>query len=137
MKKVKKSLITSIVCAISLLGMVANVEATGVNGGAVQTNGVIRFYEESTEPSSSESSSTEPSTTEPSSVPSSEPSAPSEAPAESSSSEEPVKKPGGSKYPSTGELVKASFTIVGAVLAGAAIFFFLIRRRNASKGGHS
>lgn len=76
----------------------------GEGGGAVQTNGVIGFYEEDAPPASS---STEPI---------------------GSSSEPAVTKPAG-KYPSTGELVRKSLSISGAILVLCVLVLFLIKRR--------
>lgn len=76
----------------------------GEGGGAVQTNGVIGFYEEETPPA--------PSTTEPT----------------KDSSEPTVTKPAG-KYPSTGELVKKSLSISGGILLLCVLVLFLIKRR--------
>lgn len=87
------------------------------NGGAVQTNGVVGFYDNSTEPSSSTEPT--PSTTE------SEKPAPSESTTTSSTV---VKKPTGS-YPSTGELVTKSLSISGVVLLAGVLIFFLWKRR--------
>lgn len=100
------------------------------NGGAVQTNGVIEFYDD-TEPSTSEptpSSEPEPSTSE-------EPK-PSEEPTPSSSSEPIVTKPQG-KYPSTGELVKTSLTVSGVALVVLALLFFLWKRKKDKEESHS
>ncbi|WP_086350803.1 LPXTG cell wall anchor domain-containing protein [Candidatus Enterococcus clewellii] len=94
------------------------------NGGAVQTNGVIQFYEEtsssSTTPSSSTSSSTVASTS--SSTPITVP----------SSSEAPVTKPTG-KYPSTGELVKTSLAVSGSALVVLVVLFFFWKRKKDAK----
>ena len=87
------------------------------NGGAVQTNGVVGFYDNSTE--SSSSTEPAPSTTE------SEKPAPSESTTTSSTV---VKKPTGS-YPSTGELVTKSLSISGVVLLAGVLIFFLWKRR--------
>lgn len=89
------------------------------NGGAVQTNGVVSFYEETTEPSST----TEPSTTtEPTTTPTTEPTKPSGS------------KPAG-KYPSTGELVKKSLGISGAALVLIALILFYVKRRKEQETG--
>ncbi|WP_249274544.1 LPXTG cell wall anchor domain-containing protein [Candidatus Enterococcus clewellii] len=84
------------------------------NGGAVQTNGVIQFYEETTSSTTIPSTSTSTPVTEP------------------SSSELPVTKPTG-KYPSTGELVKKSLAISGSVLVVLVLLFFFWKRRKDEK----
>ncbi|ALS02827.1 cell wall protein [Enterococcus silesiacus] len=83
------------------------------NGGEVQTDGVIRFYEDS--------SSTEPSTsTQPSSS--------------TSTSSAQVSKPVG-RYPSTGEMVKTSlvFTGVALVIIGLLLFFWKRKKENEGR----
>lgn len=116
MLKVKKKLFLLLSSLLMVIGwLVGNqpVFAQDGNGGQVQTNGEIIFYEDEPEPSSSQppvSSS-------------------SEAPVPSTpSSEPPVTKPPG-KYPSTGELVKKSLSISGGVLILIAFFLFLYKRR--------
>ncbi|MCB5953440.1 LPXTG cell wall anchor domain-containing protein [Enterococcus sp. CWB-B31] len=105
-------LLSSLIMVIGFT-VVGNTAFAEGNGGQVQTNGQITFYEDEPKPSSSEppvsSSSQEP-------VPS------------VSSSELPVTKPAG-KYPSTGELVKKSLSISGAALIVAAFLLFLYKRR--------
>lgn len=85
------------------------------NGGQVQTNGEITFYEDEPLPSSS---SEPPVSSEPAS---------SEAPIPSSS-EPVIQKPQG-KYPSTGELVKKSLSISGIALIAIVFLLFLYKRR--------
>lgn len=75
------------------------------NGGAVQTNGGITFYEESTSSSSTEQSTTPPTPSKPTSP-----------------------KPVG-RYPSTGELVKASLGVSGAVLVAIVLILFYLKRK--------
>lgn len=75
------------------------------NGGAVQTNGGITFYEESISISSTEQSTTPSTTSKPTS-----------------------QKPVG-RYPSTGELVKASLGISGAVLVAIVLILFYLKRK--------
>lgn len=98
------------------------------NGGAVQTNGVIEFFDD-----------TEPSTSEP--EPSSEPAPSSETPLPSSSDEPITPKPPGSKpqgsYPSTGELVKTSLTVSGAALVVLALLFFFWKRKKDKEESQS
>lgn len=89
--------------------------AMAEEGGAVQTNGGIGFYETSSDRPSSEVS-----------VPS------SEAPA-LSTSRLPAIKPTG-KYPSTGELVKKSLTFSGVVLILGTLILFLWKRRKEEGG---
>jgi len=89
------------------LGM--ELPAVAEEGGAVQTNGVIGFYETSADSSGSEE--------------------PVESIPSSSDSEPPVTKPAG-KYPSTGELVKKSLAVSGvALVLGVLILFFWKRRK--------
>lgn len=102
-------------------------------GGAVQTNGVISFYEESTPPNST----TEPTsgTTEPS-VSASEVPVPSDTSSYPSTGT--TTKPTGS-YPSTGELVGASLGISGLILVALVLILFFYKRKreqdSAGKGG--
>lgn len=115
----KRSLVLMIASFFLVLGTVASfpIGATADgNGGSVQTNGVISFYDETIT-----SSTTEP-TTEPSN---------SELPTTDSSI---VEKPAGGKLPSTGELVKMSLSITGiAIIAAALLFFFWKKRKDSSK----
>lgn len=78
------------------------------NGAAVQTNGVIQFYEDS----SSESSNSESSSSE----------------RNSSESNSSTPKPTG-KYPSTGELVQKSMAISGFLLIALLLVFFFFKRK--------
>ena len=85
------------------------------DGGAVQTKGVIGFYEASTESTSIE----EPISSE------------SSAPESTENSEEKavVVKPKG-KFPSTGELVKTGLSFSGvALVLGVLLFFFWKKRQ--------
>ncbi|WP_086315369.1 hypothetical protein A5821_002852 [Enterococcus sp. 7F3_DIV0205] len=77
------------------------------NGGAVQTNGVISFYDED-------------STTSPSS-------------SQQKDNPQLVEKPKG-RYPSTGELVKKSLSLSGIILLLAAIILFFWTRKKSKKG---
>lgn len=80
-------------------------------GGAVQTNGEIGFYEEdgSTEPPTSTSS------------------------AQPVDKEMPTKPKG--RYPSTGELVKTSLSISGAVVVVIVLGYFLLKRKKEKQEG--
>lgn len=104
MKKKLKILRTSIIVAIALLCFMAQPTHTSAveNGGAVQTNGGISFYENKT-------------------IDSSIPDNPKTTPSDTT-------KPAG-KLPSTGELVKRSLSISGAVIVVLAIFFYLWKRK--------
>lgn len=82
------------------------------NGGAVQTDGVVDFYEE-----------TIISTTE-SNVPKTQNSSVAPSPT----------KPRG-RYPSTGELVKRSLGISGFALIVFVLFYFLLKKRKGKEGG--
>lgn len=117
----KRSLVLLITSFFLVLGLVASfpvaVLANG-NGGSVQTNGVISFYDETITSSTTEP--TTPSTTEPSD---------SELPATDSTT---VEKPAGGKLPSTGELVKMSLSISGVAIIAAVLFFFLLKRKKDS-----
>lgn len=119
-KKTLALLVTSFLLVLSVLsGFAMNAAANG-NGGSVQTNGVISFYDETVS-----SSSTEP--TDSSTVVSSEP-----EPSTTESSV--VEKPAGGKLPSTGELVKMSLSVSGiAILAAVLLFFFWKKRKDNSK----
>lgn len=109
MKKATYFVIASIVLGLFSVTAGKSAEASEVNGGAVQTTGVVGFYDDSTEPSTSSSSSSSTSTS-------------------TSSTPAPVQKPTG-KYPSTGELVKTSLSIAGAVVVGMVLLFFWMKRR--------
>ncbi|WP_086349972.1 LPXTG cell wall anchor domain-containing protein [Candidatus Enterococcus clewellii] len=120
MKRIKlfsSLFISVVVMAFIFLGKPAIGFATE-NGGAVQTNGVISFYEESTD----SSSSTEPSSTTEPTIPTTEPTKPSGS------------KPQG-KYPSTGELIKKSLGISGAALLLIALILFYVKRRKEQASG--
>lgn len=124
MKKVM-SLLLPLWVTVCVVGTADSVAfAQDGNGGQVQTNGEITFYEEEPLPSSS---SEPPVSSEP--APSSEPvPVPSEEPTPSASSEPVVQKPQG-KYPSTGELVKKSLSISGVALVAVVFGLFLYKRR--------
>lgn len=98
------------------------VQAVSNGGGAVQTNGDISFYEESTSTSETEDS-TENSTADSSS------STTGTLPETGTTT-----KPAG-KLPSTGELVVKSLSISGGViLVVAGILFWLKRKKQADEG---
>ncbi|MGG5341940.1 LPXTG cell wall anchor domain-containing protein [Enterococcus sp. AZ192] len=107
MKNLKSLVLFSIACVSIFTIHPISVQAEGEgNGGGIQTNGEIGFYEE-TKP-----------TTEPTTEPTTSDSTPT------------VKKPVG-RYPSTGELVKKSLSISGAALVViAAIAFFWKRKKD-------
>lgn len=109
-KKRLSILLSSIMSLVVVTQFSSNVNATeNQNGGQVTTEGIITFYEESTEP-------TTPSTTEPS------------KPTPSSPSEPKVTKPVG-RYPSTGEIIKGSIGISGVVLVAIVLFLFFKKRK--------
>ncbi|MEI5993545.1 LPXTG cell wall anchor domain-containing protein [Candidatus Enterococcus mansonii] len=118
MRKLKKNV--DILSSLVILSMIFSLSVSNVKseaseiGGAVQTNGKINFYEES---SSSEppKSDTEPPT---SSVPEAEP---------------PRSKPKGG-YPSTGELVMKSLSTSGVVVVLTVLIFFLRKRKKEKDG---
>ncbi|MBP1047514.1 LPXTG cell wall anchor domain-containing protein [Enterococcus sp. BWM-S5] len=119
-KKSIALIIASFFLVLSILPSFPMDAAANGNGGAVQTNGVITFYDET-----SSSSTTEP--TDSSTAATSEP-----EPSTTESSV--VEKPAGGKLPSTGELVKVSLSISGvAVIAAVLFFFFLKKRKENSK----
>ncbi|OTN88327.1 hypothetical protein A5819_000779 [Enterococcus sp. 7E2_DIV0204] len=112
MKKIIRSMIISFAFALAIVYPLN--AAAKANGGEVQTNGVISFYEES--------SSTEPSSSvEPSSGP------------EPSTSEPKVVKPVG-RYPSTGEMVKKSFVVTGIALIVIGLVLFFWKRKKEHEG---
>ncbi|WP_430597646.1 LPXTG cell wall anchor domain-containing protein [Enterococcus sp. AZ177] len=99
-------MLASIMCMVALASFSSNVSAAdNQNGGQVATEGIITFYEDSTEP-----------TTEPS------------KPTPPNSSEPKVTKPVG-RYPSTGEIIKGSIGISGIVLVAVALFIFFKKRK--------
>ncbi|MFK4568050.1 LPXTG cell wall anchor domain-containing protein [Enterococcus sp. UD-01] len=105
----KKSII-NLILSFTFVFLLANARpltaAAGTNGGEVQTNGVISFYEDS---STIESSST------------SEP---------RQTSDEPIAKPKGN-YPTTGEMVKTSLIYTGVILVIiAGLLFFWKQKKN-------
>ncbi|MGX7128283.1 LPXTG cell wall anchor domain-containing protein [Enterococcus wangshanyuanii] len=107
MKKLNYLVLFSIACVSLFIIRPISVQAEGEgNGGGIQTNGEIGFYEE-TKP-----------TTEPTTEPTTSDSTPK------------ITKPVG-KYPSTGELVKKSLSISGAaIVIIAAIAFFWKRKKD-------
>ena len=105
------SFLVVIVCGMFIVSIQANAE-----GGAVQTNGEITFYDETT------GSTTEP-TTEP--TIDSSTSYPKTSGDDSGTR---IEKPVG-KYPSTGELVQKSLSISGIVLIAVGIIFFVLKKR--------
>ncbi|WP_375178487.1 LPXTG cell wall anchor domain-containing protein [Enterococcus rotai] len=121
MRKIKKNIV--VLSSLVILGMLFSLLVLNVRseaseiGGAVQTNGKIKFYEES--------SSTEPP------VSSKEP--PTSSVPEPSSPEKPSPKPKG-RYPSTGELVKKSLSISGVAIVLAVLIFFLWKRKKEKDG---
>ncbi|WP_321387518.1 LPXTG cell wall anchor domain-containing protein [uncultured Enterococcus sp.] len=119
-KRVPVLLITSFFLVWSLVASFPIRAAANGNGGSVQTNGVISFYDETIASSSTDptdSSTTDSSTSQSSTTDSST-----------------VEKPAGGKLPSTGELVKMSLSISGvAVIAAVLLFFFWKKRKDNSK----
>ncbi|MGG5343044.1 LPXTG cell wall anchor domain-containing protein [Enterococcus sp. AZ192] len=109
-KKIVSILLSSII-GFSLVGISVSdtYAAENQNGGQVVTDGIITFYEDSTEP-----------TTEPS------------KPTPSTPSEPKVEKPVG-RYPSTGELIKGSIGLSGVALIVIAVFFFLKKRKKETE----
>lgn len=114
MKKIIKSTIISFTFALTLALTYPLNAAAKANGGEVQTNGVISFYEES---SSTEISST----TESSTI------------SEPSTSEPKVVKPVG-RYPSTGEMVKTSLVFTGIALVVIGLLLFFWKRKKEHEG---
>ncbi|MGX7149539.1 LPXTG cell wall anchor domain-containing protein, partial [Enterococcus ureasiticus] len=113
-KKVLSILLSSIMGLMVATQFSETVNATeNQNGGQVTTEGIITFYEDSTEP-----------TTEPTTASTTEPSKPTP----SSPSEPKVTKPVG-RYPSTGEIIKGSIGIGGIVLVAIALFLFFKKRK--------
>ena len=99
-------MLASIVCLVAFTPTSLTVTAAeNQNGGQVTTEGIITFYEDSTER-----------TTEPS------------KPTPSSPSEPKVTKPVG-RYPSTGEIIKGSIGIGGIALVAIALFLFFKKRK--------
>ncbi|WP_321385934.1 LPXTG cell wall anchor domain-containing protein [uncultured Enterococcus sp.] len=122
MKKIHTvSLIASLVLGLAFCFTIPVTSEATTNGGAVQTNGVIGFYEEETSDSTSSSSSD--SATSESSLPSESTTSQSKLPSDGGTN-----KPTGS-YPSTGELVKNSLTISGAALIVIAAAFLFWKRK--------
>ncbi|MFD2307952.1 LPXTG cell wall anchor domain-containing protein [Enterococcus termitis] len=113
-KKIVSILLSSII-GFSLIGISVSdtYAAENQNGGQVVTDGIITFYEDSTEP-----------TTEPTTEPS--------KPTPSTPSEPKVEKPVG-RYPSTGELIKGSIGLSGVALIVIAVFFFLKKRKKETE----
>ncbi|OJG96781.1 LPXTG-domain-containing protein cell wall anchor domain [Enterococcus termitis] len=105
MKKLNSLVLFSIACVSLFTIHPISVHAEGEgNGGGIQTNGEIGFYEETK------------GTTEPTTEPATSDSTPK------------ITKPVG-KYPSTGELVKKSLSISGAALIVIALLVFLWKRK--------
>ncbi|MEI5994537.1 LPXTG cell wall anchor domain-containing protein [Candidatus Enterococcus mansonii] len=105
----KKRLSILLILLSSILGLVVVTQvslsvhaAENQNGGQVATEGIITFYEDSTEPTI-ESTSTDPTST--------------------SQTESKIVKPIG-RYPSTGEMIKGSVGVIGIVLIVLALFLF-------------
>ncbi|MCA5013655.1 MULTISPECIES: LPXTG cell wall anchor domain-containing protein [unclassified Enterococcus] len=86
--------------------------------GAVQTNGRVTFYDET---STTPSGTTEPSGTTDQTYPKT-----------SGNEEVPVAKPVG-KLPSTGELIAKSLTISGSILLAVAILFVLLKKKRKAE----
>lgn len=122
MKRLIKSssLFVSVMVGILLLSGAVVGHAEGTNGGGVQTQGGISFYEDSTEASSSTVATTESSTVV------------SEPTVTSDSSIASITKPYG-KYPSTGELVTKGLGIGGLVLVLLVLLFLLLKRKKEHK----
>ncbi|WP_207695854.1 hypothetical protein DOK67_0001429 [Enterococcus sp. DIV0212c] len=110
MKKIKYLVLSSIVCISLFILLPTSVNAEGENnGGGIQTSGDVGFYEET-------KSTAEPTTT-----------------STTSSSKKPI-----GRYPSTGELIKVSLSISGAMIIFIASIAFFWKRKKASdkrKGG--
>ncbi|MGX7245374.1 LPXTG cell wall anchor domain-containing protein [Enterococcus quebecensis] len=105
-KKRISMLLSSIMALVVVTQFSSNVNAAeNQNGGQVTTEGIITFYEDSTE-----------ATVEPS------------KPTPTSPTEAKVTKPVG-RYPSTGEIVKGTIGISGIVLVVLALFLFLKKRK--------
>lgn len=119
-KMKKKTVLFALIAMTGVTGMFPVTSYADENGGAVQTNGVISFYEEST--NSTETSSSKDSSTSTDS---------NSKPDTSASSEKP--KPTGN-YPSTGELVSKSLGISGVLLLILALLLFLKKKHRDEKG---
>ena len=99
-------MLSSIMCLVVLTLFSSNVSAAeNQNGGQVATEGIITFYEDSTEPTTDSSK-----------------------PKPSDSSEPKVTKPVG-RYPSTGEIIKGSIGLSGIALVALALFIFFKKRK--------
>ncbi|MBM7690468.1 cell wall protein [Enterococcus ureilyticus] len=112
MRKKINILVFSFTLLLTLVISYPLTAAANNNGGEVQTDGVIRFYEDS--------SSTEPPTsTQPSSS--------------TLTSSAQVAKPVG-RYPSTGEMVKTSLVFTGAALVIIGLLLFFWKRKKEKEG---
>ena len=116
MRKKINILVFSFTLLLTLVISYPLTAAANNNGGEVQTDGVIRFYEDSssTEPSTSTSTSTQPSSN-------------------TSTSSSQVAKPVG-RYPSTGEMVKTSLVFTGAALVIIGLLLFFWKRKKEKEG---
>ncbi|MCB5956327.1 LPXTG cell wall anchor domain-containing protein [Enterococcus sp. CWB-B31] len=121
-KKSFALLVASFIAVLSIFSGGSMKAMASGNGGSVQTNGVITFYDETVT-----SSSTEPAN---SSTTSSSMASSSTLPATDGSST--VGKPTGT-YPSTGELVKTGLSFSGIAIVAAVLFFFWIKRKEQGK----
>lgn len=103
MKKIKQTIMLSFfsIVFLSLAPMTGVTEGIAGNGGGIQTTGEIGFYEETR------------GTTEPSA---------------SGGKQLPNTKPVG-RFPSTGELIKQSLLIVGAILIIAGLLFLFLKQK--------
>lgn len=112
-KKISLFLLLFLFVGVSLTGLGIESHAEE-NGGLVETNGVVGFYEDSSSSSDSTSSN----------------------PTSNSSTSSQVIKPTG-RFPSTGELVKKSLSISGLLLLLIVLFLLFKRKKERDKGGES